>query len=212
VIIDPQADAYATSHTTPAGALLDALERETHESLDAPQMLTGRVEGRFLQTLVWLAGARSVLEIGTYSGYSALSMASGLPPGGRIVTCELDPERAAFAQRHIDGSPHADAIEIRVGPALETVRALEGPWDLVFIDADKTGYPDYFDAVLPKLSERGLVVLDNTLRSGSVLDPDPQDEAAVAMAKLNDRLAQDPALVTTMLTVRDGVTLVRRAP
>src|SRR4051794_18983643 len=96
VIVDPQAEADATSHRTPAGALLDALERETRESLDSPQMLTGRLEGRFLQTLVWLAGARSVLEIGTYSGYSALSMASGLLPGGRIVTCELDPERAAF--------------------------------------------------------------------------------------------------------------------
>jgi caffeoyl-CoA O-methyltransferase len=161
--------------------------------------------------LVWISGARRVLEIGTYSGYSALSMAAALPDDGRIVSCELDEERAEFARRHIEASPHAGRIEIRVGPALDTIRGLDGPFDLVFVDADKTGYSDYVDATLPLLSERGLLVIDNTLWSGRVLDPDPEDETTTALAQLNDRLAADDRLVVVQLTVRDGVTLVRRA-
>jgi caffeoyl-CoA O-methyltransferase len=174
-------------------------------------MLTGPLEGRLLETLVWVTGARRVLEIGTFSGYGALSLAGGLAPDGRVWTLELDADRAAFARRHIEASPLAGRIEVVVGPALESVRRLEGPWDLVFVDADKPAYPDYVDAVLPKLGPRGLLVLDNTLRGGSVLDPSPDDRSARTMAALNDRLAADPALVVTLLPVRDGVTFVRHA-
>jgi caffeoyl-CoA O-methyltransferase len=208
---DPDIDRYCEEHTTrPPDALL-RLAEETREQLDFPQMLTGTVEGRFLELLVWAARPRLVLEIGTFSGYSALSMAQALPDGGRIVTCEISDRHADFAQRHVDESPHADRIEIRRGPALDTIAQLDGPFDLVFVDADKTGYASYVDATLPKLSERGLLVIDNTLWSGNVLDPGEDDENGRALAALNDRLAADPGVVAVQLPIRDGVTLVRRA-
>jgi caffeoyl-CoA O-methyltransferase len=211
-VIDPDVERYVAEHTTAPPPWLEELERETRAASDAARMLTGRVEGRLLETLVWATGARRVLEIGTFTGYSALAMAAALPDGGRVITCELDAERAAFAQRHVDASPYADRIEIRVGPALDTIRALDGELDLVFVDADKEGYPDYFEATLPLLAPRGLMVLDNTLRFGSVMVPaGEQDERARIMSGLNDRLATDPRVVATMLSVRDGVTLVRRA-
>jgi caffeoyl-CoA O-methyltransferase len=208
---DPAIDRYCEEHTTPPAESLQRLASETHERLDSPQMLTGTIEGRFLEMLVWATQATRVLEIGTYSGYSALSMAAALPEGGRIVTCEISEQHAEFAQRHIDASPYADRIEIRLGPALDAIAGLDGPFDLVFIDADKTAYPDYFDATLPKLAPRGLIVIDNTLWSGKVMDPAGDDANGQALAALNDRLAKDDRVVTVQLPVRDGVTLVRHA-
>jgi caffeoyl-CoA O-methyltransferase len=165
-----------------------------------------------LETLVFIAQPRLVLELGTYSGYSALAMAAALPPGGRIVTCEIKDEHAQFAQRHIDASPYADRIDIRVGPALETIGALGGPFDLVFIDADKPSYAAYYEAVLAKLAPRGLIVVDNTLWSGRVIDvADDAQDSTRALAAFNDSVAADPRVVSVMLTVRDGVTLIRRA-
>ena len=145
---------------------MDELHQATFASQSTPQMIAGPVLGRLLRFLVAIVAPRLVLEIGTFSGYSALAMAGGLPPEGRIVTCELSPERAEFARRWFDRSPYAERIDLRVGPALETVTALEGPLDFVFIDADKEGYPGYYDAVVPKLSPRGVIVVDNTLRGG----------------------------------------------
>jgi caffeoyl-CoA O-methyltransferase len=208
----PEIDRYCEEHTTPPPGFLAALAQETREQLESPQMLTGTVEGRFLEMLVWASGAKRVLEIGTYSGYSALSMAAALPEDGRIVSCELDAARAEFARRHIEASPYADRIDVRIGPALDTIAQLDGPFDLVFVDADKTGYAAYVETVLPKLAPRGLIVIDNTLWSGRVVDPDPEDENSVTLAELNDRLVGDDSLVVVQLPVRDGVTLVRRAP
>ncbi|HEX8648755.1 MAG TPA: class I SAM-dependent methyltransferase [Thermoleophilaceae bacterium] len=208
---DENIDRYCEEHTTRPHERLVAVARETHEQLDAPQMLTGTVEGRFLEMLVWASGARRVLEIGTFSGYSALAMAAALPDDGRIVTCEISERHAEFARRHIGASPYAEKIDVRLGPALSTIAGLEGPLDLVFIDADKTGYSAYFDAVLPLLAPRGLIVIDNTLWSGRVLEPEPDDESSQALAALNDRLAADERVVVVQLPVRDGVTLVRRA-
>ena len=213
LIVADGVEAYAAAHTTPAPGFLQALAAETRETLDAPQMLTGEIEGRFLEFLVFLAQPRLVLEIGTYSGYSALSMARALPAGGRIITCEIDPERVAFARRHIEKAGWADRISVREGPALDTVSSLDGPFDLVFIDADKEGYRGYYEAVLPKLSERGLVVVDNVLWSGRVAQPpsDDDSESTRALREFNDHVAADERVVNVMLSVRDGVTLVRRA-
>lgn len=212
-IVAEAVEAYAAAHTTPAAAHLQALAAQTREQLDSPQMLTGEIEGRFLEFLVFLAQPQLVLEIGTYSGYSALSMAAALPAGGRIVTCELDLERVAFARRHITGAGHADRIEVREGPALDTIGGLDGPLDLVFIDADKGGYRDYYEAVLPKLSERGLIVVDNVLWSGRVAQPPADDDtdSTRALREFNDHVAADERVVNVMLSVRDGVTLARRA-
>jgi len=200
---------YAERHSSAPTPALAALARETEQTLRSPQMLSGAIEGRLLELLVFASGARRVLELGTYSGYSALSMAAGLPADGRIVTCEISREHAQVARRHIAASPFADRIEVCVGPALQIISGLEGPFDLVFIDADKPGYPDYLEAVLPRLGPRGLIVVDNTLWSGRVLDPDPSDDDALALARFNDRVVADPRLTCVMLTVRDGVTLIR---
>ncbi len=202
---------YAEEHTTPAPAHLQALDAETRAVLGNAGMLSGVLVGRLLETLVHGARPRLVLEIGTFSGGSALWMAGALPAGARLVTCEVDPERAAFARGHIAAAGMDDRIEVVVGPALETLAGLPGPFDLVFVDADKTGYPAYLDAVLPKLAPHGLVVADNMLRDGAVLDPPDGDAATRTIAALNDRLAADPRLVATLLPVRDGVTLIRRA-
>jgi caffeoyl-CoA O-methyltransferase len=212
--VTPEAvEAYAAAHTTPPAAHLQALAEETRATLESPQMLTGEIEGRFLEFLVFLAQPRLVLEIGTYSGYSALSMAQTLPDGGRIVTCELDPDRVRFAERHIAAAGLSDRIEVREGPAIETIDTLDGPFDLVFVDADKTGYLDYYEAVLPKLADRGLIVVDNVLWSGrvAVAPADDDSESTRALRTFNDHVAADERVVSVMLTVRDGVTLIRRA-
>ena len=151
------------------------------------QMLTGPVAGRFLELLVWFGRPQRVLEIGTFSGHSALAMAAALPEGGRIDACEIDPERAAFAQRYFDRSPHGSKITLHLGPAIETVNRLEGEFDLVFIDAEKEGYVGYYEAVLPRLSERGLIVADNTLAGGRVVEGERPD-----IADFNEHVAADP--------------------
>ena len=207
-----EVEEYARAHSTPPDDLLERLYAETHEKLNAPQMLTGPLEGRFLQTLVWATKARRVLEIGTYSGYSALSMAEALPDDGVVITCDVWEEANEMAKRYAAESPHGHKIDFRLGPALETIETLEGPFDLVFIDADKENYVNYFHATLPLLAERGLIALDNTLWSGRVVpgydDGSPQTNA---FRELNDALVADPRGVVVMLPIRDGVTLFRRA-
>jgi len=209
-VVKPEIDEYAAAHSTPEHPLLAQVAAETRAGEEAHGMMVGLLEGRFLETLVWLSGARRILEIGTFTGYSALSMAAALPAGGRLVTCELSGERAAVARRHFDASPWADRIEIRVGRALDTLAGLDGPFDLVFLDADKTNYRNYYEAVLPKLADHGLIVVDNVLWSGRVLDPDDDSDDTVAIRAFNDFVAHDPRVVCVMATVRDGVTLVRR--
>lgn len=173
-------------------------------------MLTGRLEGRFLQLLVFALAPRRILELGTYSGYSAISMAAALPPGGHIDTCEVEEAHAAVAARYVEEAGYADRITIHLGPALETIERVGGEFDFVFVDADKANYPRYYELLLPRLSARGLLVFDNTLWSGRVVEPDGSAETS-AIRELNDRLASDAAVIAVQLTVRDGITLVRRA-
>jgi predicted O-methyltransferase YrrM len=210
-IVDPALEAYASEHSTAPPAYLEELATDLRATLSSPGMMVGRLEGRYLELLTFALGARSVLEIGTFGGYSALSMAAGLAPGGHITTCEISPVHAEFARRHIAASPYADRIEVVVGPAIETVAGLEGPFDLVFIDADKASYPAYFEAVLPKLAPRGLIAADNTLWSGRILDPSDTSDDTVALRNFNDALVTDSRVVVVQTTVRDGVTLIRRA-
>jgi caffeoyl-CoA O-methyltransferase len=173
-------------------------------------MLTGPIEGRLLEFLVHASGARRVLELGTYSGYSSISMAAALPPGGRIDTCEVDERHADVARRYIEEAGYADRITVHLGPALETIERLEGEFDLVFIDADKPGYLAYYEALLPRLSPNGLMAVDNTLWSGRVLEPD-DSESTRAIVAFNEHVRNDRRAISVMLTVRDGLTLVRRA-
>ena len=207
-LVDEELEEYAERHTTASDPLLAELAAETKATMASPQMLTGPIEGRFLEVLVAATGAKRILEIGTFTGYSALSMAAALPADGRIDTLDIEPKHAEVAQRYFERSPDGEKITLHLGPAVDTIGELEGEFDLVFIDADKENYDAYFEAVLPRLSERGLIVIDNTLWSGRVLDP--QDESTRAIAALNDKLAADDRIVAVQLTVRDGVTLVRR--
>jgi predicted O-methyltransferase YrrM len=200
---------YAEAHVTPLEPLLAENYDETFASLTSPGMIAGPVLGRLLRFLVAMSAPQLVLEIGTFSGYSALAMAGGLPAGGRIVTCERSPERADFARRYFERSPYGDRIDVRVGPALDTIAGLDGPFDFVFIDADKEGYTGYYEAVVPKLSPRGVIVADNTLAGGDAVAP--VDERDRAIAAFNDHVQADPRTENVLLTVRDGVTVVRRA-
>jgi caffeoyl-CoA O-methyltransferase len=173
--------------------------------MNAPHMQVGRVEGAFLRLLVKLAQARRVLELGTFTGYSALMMAEGLPDNGELVTCDIDQNAVAMAQEFFSRSPHGKKIHVRMGPALETLKSLQGPFDLAFIDADKMNYSAYYDAVVPLLRSGGLLVADNTLWSGRVLNPaDPSDHALV---EFNKKVAADPRVEKVLLTVRDGMML-----
>jgi caffeoyl-CoA O-methyltransferase len=209
-IVPEDLERYAEEHTTPHPELLQRLAAETEATLERPQMLTGTIEGRFLEFLVYMTGARRILELGTYSGYSSISMAAVLPGGGRIDTCEVEEKHAEVARRYIEEAGYSDRIEVHMGPALETIERLEGEFDLVFIDADKENYINYYEAVLPRLSERGLIAADNTLWSGRVIDEADQDESTQAIRAFNDHVRGDDRVIAVMLSVRDGVTLIRR--
>jgi caffeoyl-CoA O-methyltransferase len=208
-IVDAQVEEYAEEHTSPDGELFERLAEETRAETTAPQMMVGRIEGQFLATLVRLRGARRILELGTFTGYSSISMASALPPDGSIITCDVDPKATAIARRYMDESGYGDRIEIRLGPALESIETLEGPFDLVFIDADKPNYKAYYEAVLPLLAENGLVIADNVLWSGRVVEEDG-DESTLAIKDFNEHVKNDPRVASVMLTVRDGMLLIRR--
>lgn len=214
-IVDPRIEEYAAAHSTPEPARFAVLADETRSSTSAPQMMVGTLEGRFLSFLVGMLRPQTVLEIGTFTGYSALSMAESLPPNGRIVTCDISEEHVAIARRHVGSSPYADRIEIKVGPALDTLRTLSGPFDLVFIDADKPAYLDYYEAVLPMLSEHGVIAVDNVLWSGRVVETDEGEEVddnTTTLRRFNDHVAGDERVVCVILPLRDGVSLIRRRP
>jgi caffeoyl-CoA O-methyltransferase len=208
-VVSEDIEAYAAAHTTPPEALLAELAEETRAKLQSPQMLTGTIEGRLLELLVHGLQAKRVLELGTYSGYSSLSMAPGLPPDGRIDTCEVKEAHADVARRYIARSPYADRITVHLGPALETIAQLEGDFDFVFIDADKVNYLNYYEAVLPRLSPEGLIAADNTLWSGRVIDESDDSEDTRAIKEFNEHVRSDSRVTSVMLTVRDGVTLIR---
>lgn len=203
---------YVHDHTRARPPLFDELRERTYADVPDPQMQVGRVEGTLLKLLVALLGARRVLEVGTFTGYSALCMAEGLPDDGELLTCDRDPEATSVARSFFDRSPHGRKIRVMLGDALETLRALphDPPFDLVFLDADKERYVDYYEEALPRLRPGGLVVADNTLWSGRVLAPEhPSDHGIVAF---NRHVAADPRVENVLLAVRDGVMLARKLP
>jgi caffeoyl-CoA O-methyltransferase len=209
-LVDHDAKAYAIAHTSGPDPTVAALRAETEATMATPQMAGGRVETKLLEALVVATRATRVLEIGTFTGVSAISMASRLGPGAKVVTLEADPAHAEVARRHIEQSPYADRIELVLGDALESVRDVDGPFDLVFIDAWKTDYPAYYDAVVPKLAPHGVIVADNMLRGGAVLAEDPDDESARALRAFADQVMADPRVDCALLTVGDGLLLVWR--
>ena len=210
-IVEPRVEEYAEAHSSPNGELFERLAVETREKSEVPQMMVGLLEGQFLGALVRSARAKRILELGTFTGYSSISMALALPPDGRVITCDVNEETTEIARRYAAEAGVADRIEYRTGPALDTVAQLDGEFDLVFIDADKPNYLNYYEATLPKLAAGGLMILDNMLWSGRVADPNEDDENTRAIREVNDHILGDPRVNNVLLTVRDGMNLVWRA-
>ncbi|MBK9261831.1 MAG: class I SAM-dependent methyltransferase [Polyangiaceae bacterium] len=209
-IVLPGLDAYVEAHTQPRPEIFDELRTVTYGSMKSPHMQVGRVEGTFLEMLCALMGARRVLEIGTFTGYSALCMARALPDDGELVTLDIDPEATRIAQSFFDRVSYGKKIRIVLGDALTSLRALPTtePFDLVFLDADKERYVDYYELVLPMLRKGGLLVADNTLWSGRVLAPvAPSD---IAITRFNDAVTADARVQNVLLSVRDGMMLARK--
>jgi predicted O-methyltransferase YrrM len=209
-IVEPSVEAYAEEHSSPNGELFERLAAETREKTTAPQMMVGLLEGQFLGVLVRTTGAKRILEVGTFTGYSSISMALALPSDGRVITCDVNEETTAIARRYAEEAGVVDRIEYRLGPGIETIEQLDGEFDLIFIDADKPNYVNYYEATLPKLAPGGLMILDNTLWSGRVADPQETDESTEAIRAVNDRISEDPRVANVLLTVRDGMNLVWR--
>jgi caffeoyl-CoA O-methyltransferase len=209
VIVRPRIEEYALGHSSPEPAYLTALAAETRERIPEAYMMVGWLEAQFLQMLVHALRPTSLLEIGTFTGYSALALAAAMPPGGRLVTCELNQLHAEIARRHVAASPFSERIEIREGDARETIAALDSSFDFVFIDADKEGYSGYVDAVLPKLRPGGLIAVDNVLWFGRVIADDGSADVR-AITSFNDKIRDDPQLEKVVVTVREGITLIRK--
>ena len=209
-IVPQKIEGYCLHHTTACDKLLRELENYTQRYCADAQMLIGPHEGALLAMLVRLTGARRILEIGCFTGYSALCMAEALPRNGRLTTCEIKPEHAEIAQSFFGRSPHGRKIKLRLGPALETLAGLPGSasFDFVFLDADKENYVNYYEAVLPRLRPGGLIVADNVLWSGRVLAPKKKTDRAVVA--FNKHVRRDPRVECVMLPVRDGVSLIRK--
>jgi caffeoyl-CoA O-methyltransferase len=207
-ITNPQIEDYCRNFTTPLPDYFKSLTQDTQAKTTAPQMQVGFLEGSFLKMLVAMSGAKNILEIGTFTGYSALAMAEALPPDGRLITCDIDPVNTKIARQYWEKSPSGSKIDLRIGPALETLQGLSGPFDLIFIDADKGNYLAYWDACLPMLRKGGLVVADNVLWSGRVLAP--KEESDRYIVSFNEHAKKDKRVEITMLPIRDGMLLARK--
>jgi len=208
-LVSADIEAYAQAHSIPESELCRALREETQRRMESPQMIVGPLEGAFLKMMAQLVGARRVLEIGMFTGYSALCFAEALPTDGTVITCEVDEESAALARQYFARSPLGKKIEIRMGPALDTMRQLTGPFDLIFIDADKLNYVNYYRRALDLLSPTGVILIDNVLWDGDVLKQPPPDEKTAAIQELNRTVASDPRVSAVLVTIRDGVLVVR---
>lgn len=203
--IPDEVEAYAERYTTARADVFDRLGAETNETQDAPQMMVGVIEGAFLSFLVGMTQAKRVLEVGTFTGWSAIAMARALPPGGHLVSCDVNEETTAVARRYAEEAGVADRIDFRLGPGVESLASLDGPFDLAFIDADKGGYIDYYEAILPKLAPNGVILADNTL-----FGLDSEGENAQAIARFNEHVLHDDRVEAVLLPFREGVTLIRR--
>jgi len=202
-------ETYAQAHSIPESDLCRALREETQRSMESPQMIVGPLEGAFLKMMTQLVRATSVLEIGMFTGYSALCFAEALPADGRVLTCEIDEESAALAHQYFARSPVGKKIDVRMGPALDTMRRLKGPFDLIFIDADKINYVNYYRRALDLVSPQGVILIDNVLWDGEVLKHPTPDENTATIQELNRVVATDPHVTAVLVTIRDGVLVIR---
>lgn len=202
---------YILAHIDPEGENLQRLNRDVHVNLLRPRMLSGHLQGRFLKMLCRMIRPKSVLELGTYAGYSALCMAEALPEDATIDTIEIDDELEDFIQKHLDDSPFGNSIQLHFGDAFEVIPKLNKTFDLVFIDADKRSYCEYFDLVFDKVAKGGFIVADNTLWDGKVLEtPDENDAQTIGILAFNKKIAADNRVEKVILPLRDGITLIHK--
>jgi caffeoyl-CoA O-methyltransferase len=207
-LVSADIEAYAQAHSMPESDLCRSLREETQRRMESPQMIVGPLEGAFLKMMAQLVQAKRVLEIGMFTGYSALCFAEALPADGTVLTCEIDQESAALARQYFARSPIGKKIEVHMGPALDTMRHLKGPFDLIFIDADKINYVNYYRRALDLVSPRGLILIDNVLWDGDVLKQPAPDENTAAIQELNRTVSSDPRVSAVLVTIRDGVLVV----
>ena len=208
--ISPELNRYIQDHAGGRDEVPRKVERETAKLGDDAMMQTAPEQAAFLEMLVRLSGAKRAVEVGTFTGYGAIRIARGLGEDGSLLCCELDPERAATARHNLDAAGVGDRVEIAVGPAIETLRALptDPTIDFAYLDADKTGYPDYYEELVTRLTPGGLLAIDNIFMGGEILKP--EREGTIAMARLNDLILEDERVDSVMLGMADGLTLVRR--
>ena len=208
-LVSAELEAYAEAHSMAESEVCRALRDETHRSMAYPQMVVGPLEGALLKMMAQLVHAKRVLEVGMFTGYSALCFAEALPADGTVVTCEVDEKSAALARTFFSRSPVGKKIEIRMGPALETMRSLSGPFDLIFIDADKINYVNYYQRALDLISSQGVILVDNVLWNGDVLKQPPPDDQTAAIQELNRVVTADPRVTAVLVTIRDGLLVIR---
>lgn len=199
---------YVERHSKPMSMVHEKLWLETYRKTSSPEKMVGPIEAQFLKMLALMTGARRILEIGMFTGYSALALAEALPRDGRVVTCEINAEIAEIAKRYFLQSPHGGKIEVKQGPALASLKVITGPFDLCFIDADKENYGQYYDQCIEMVRPKGIIVLDNMLRGGNVLQP--TDSGAEAIDALNKRIRNDARVENVLLPVRDGIMLIMK--
>ncbi|MAW96592.1 MULTISPECIES: O-methyltransferase [unclassified Leeuwenhoekiella] len=209
--ISEDLDDYAVAHSSPEPELLARLTRETYQKMVQPRMLSGHYQGRILSLISKLKAPKSILEIGTYTGYSALCLAEGLQQDGVLHTIDVNEELVDFQRKYFDASGYGNQINQYLGSALDIIPQIEGNFDLVFIDADKPNYPAYFELIINRLNPGALLLSDNVLWSGKVVEPlKPKDTSTKALLDYNKRIAEETSLETVLLTIRDGLTLSRK--
>ncbi|MBL0910814.1 MAG: O-methyltransferase [Bacteroidia bacterium] len=210
--IDEAIQHYADAMTEPETELLASLNRETHMKVMQPRMLSGHFQGRLLSMLSHMLQPKRILEIGTYTGYSALCLAEGLAEDGELHTIDINAEQEKRIRSYFERSPRAGSLHLHIGNALEIIPGLQAPFDIVFIDADKSNYLNYFNLVADKMVPGGLIIADNVLWSGKILDEKERtkDKDTAALHEFNTRVSADPRFQPVLLPVRDGLMLLRR--
>jgi caffeoyl-CoA O-methyltransferase len=209
-LINPQAQNYAEKYSLQEDAILNEIEKETRAHHPEAHMLSGSLQGKFLEMISKMLTPTYILEIGTFLGYSALCLSKGLKAGGELHTLEIDTKTAAIASENFRKSKTVNKIILHTGNALELLNSLDKPWDLVFIDADKTGYAVYYQALVPKLKSGSVILADNVLFHGQVLEKNVKGKSAKAIQEFNEMILADERVEKMMLTLRDGVYLIRK--
>lgn len=209
-LLSQDIEKYISEHTSPQDELLQELERDTHLNVLRPQMLSGQVQGAFLRLFTELFRPKRVLEIGTFTGYSALCLAQGMPEDGELITIDINEELKDRIKYYIDKAGFSDLIQPIIGDAKEVIPELKGTFDLVFIDADKQRYPEYYDLVFNKVHPGGYIVADNVLWYGKIADKDAKDKATKALRQYNDKVQADDRVENVMLSIRDGLLVAKK--